>query len=410
MKIFYKRLLLLLIAATTAFSFVACQTAVPEEQELEIKIEEDAPYSAEVLEYAEQTVYSLVLYAYRQAVVDKMPEKVEDRLRDYASRICDITASEPVTEEQYRGAIKLLADNGQVVIDELLALRAGENTECEKVRELYLDLAVVFGADRVALMMYDCCVLIYDARYERAVEKLEDYGYPWYREEAEALLDEKAVFTESIGREDFSALVRCATAMAEIFSVNTDQISAAFSDAEVLEVIRHLELSEIDIDEKGWRLLLSYSLQQKNSSYRAELYDILNESGDIDKLAGVMNGSLELLVDMIERCEAEDIALLRAGKREEFIASAFSHFDQENWELFRTVTSVSLANDSYSELAIAEYGEDYLEYLNGISHVSFDQLRAKVGTQDFYQYLVDYIAGICPAMSYEVGYDQSNQD
>lgn len=403
MKVFYKRLIPLLLAAAIVFSFVACQTAVPEEQELEIKIEEDAPYSADALEYAEQTVYSLVLYTYRKAVLDKIPEKVEDRLRDYASRICDITAAKPVTEEQYRGAIKLLADKGNGVIDELLALCTGEDTDCEKARALYLDLAGVFGSEHVASMMYDCCVLIYDARYERAVEKLEDYGYPWYQEEAEALLVEKAVFTESIGREDFSALIRCATAMAEIFSVESEEISAVFSNAEVLEVIRHLELSEIDIDENGWKLLLCYGLNQKNSSYRAELYNMLKESGDIDRLAGVMNDSINLLVDMIERCEPEDIALLRAGKRDEFIVSVFSRFDNKEWELFKSVTSVSLANEIYSELAREEYGDDYSEYLANIRQVGFEELREKVDNEDFYQYLVDYIAGICPAISYEVG-------
>ena len=88
----------------------------------------------------------------------------------------------------------LLKNDGEGVIDELLALRAGEDVGYEKTRTFYLNLTYAFGADRVASMLYEVCLLIYDAKYEQAVERFEIYQYPWYQEEADALAAEKAAW------------------------------------------------------------------------------------------------------------------------------------------------------------------------------------------------------------------------
>lgn len=401
MKILYKRVLLVLLVSAMLFSFAACEGELPADKHA-IKIEEDSPYSEETLLYAEETILSLIRYAYSNAILNNISDKVGARLASYAHRLCDITAADPVSEKQYCRAIDMLAHSGEGVIDELISLRNGESEGYEKTRKLYLDLSAVFGADNVAAMLYDTCILIYDVCYERTVEKFETYQYPWYKDEAEALAAEKSDFAESIGKEDFSALVRCGTAIAELLSLDADEIAGAFSDAEFLEMIRHLELSEIRIDEKGWKILLSHSLAAKSSSYYDRLSAVFEESGDIDRVAAAMDQALGLIVGMIERCEPEDIALLRAGKSGEFLVSAFSRFERADWESFRSVSSVSLSNGKYSELALEEYGEDFSEYLAGIRQIEFDELRASVGSEDFYQFLRDYLAGICPAISYEV--------
>jgi len=403
MKKFYKRILAFLLAGTLVFPFVSCRSNTDEEQEEGISIEEDAPYSDEALAYAEQTIHTLVLYTYRKMVFDKIPENVEARLAEYAHRLCKITAASPVSEAQYRSVIDLLAQEGQGVIDELVAFRAGRSKQCEKTRALYLELTSVFGADRVASMLYDSCLLIYDARYERTMEKFEAYQYPWYQDEADALLDEKDVFEKSVGKESFSALVRCSIAMAELLSSEPGNISGSFSDAEILEVIRHLDLSEIRVDESGWKLLIPYILKRNDSTtYRAKFCKALQESGDVDQIALVMNSALELLATVTERLVPADIALLREGKREELLSSVFSRFDDRDWELFKFVTSVSFSNETYHGLAIEAYGKAYSEYLASIRQVDFDELRASVGKQEFYQNLSDYLAAICPAISYEV--------
>lgn len=84
------------------------------------------------------------------------------------------------------------------------------------------------------------------------------------------------------------------------------------------------------------------------------------------------------------------------------MTAVFSRFDDDDWELFTSITSGSLANEKYSALAVGEYGEAYLEYLSSIEQVDVKTLRASIDDANFCQNLFNYLAAICPAISYEV--------
>ena len=60
-------------------------------------------------------------------------------------------------------------------------------------------------------------------------------------------------------------------------------------------------------------------------------------------------------------------------------------------------------NAQYSALAIEQYGSQaYLSYIASLTPVSLTELRATVGSTEFYQTLKNYLAALCPAISYEV--------
>ena len=402
MNLTYKRTLSLLLAFLLAASFVGCNREEKNEEKTGIPIQSDPPYSDALLHDAEQIIYSLVIYTYRTAVMDKITEKVEARLARYAHRLCEITAAKPIPEQAYRSVLALLERDGEGVIDELLALRAGEDVGYEKTRTFYLNLTYAFGADRVASMLYEVCLLIYDAKYEQAVERFEIYQYPWYQEEAEALAAEKQLFAQSVGKEAFSALVRSGTAMAELLVTTPEGIADTFSDAEMLEVIRHLDLSKIDITPAGWELLLSHVPSGESGSYRSRFAAVFRESGDISRLAAVMNDAVKLLNSAKEKLTPEEIAALRAGDWDALASAVFSRFGEDDWALFASVTAISLANAQYSALAEEAYGEAYLAYVASIGTVDLSTLQASIGSEAFLQNLSNYLAGICPAIAYEV--------
>ena len=402
MNLTYKRTLSLLLAFLLAASFVGCNREEKNEEKTGIPIQSDPPYSDALLHDAEQIIYSLVIYTYRTAVMDKITEKVEARLARFAHRLCEITAAKPIPEQAYRSVLALLERDGEGVIDEMLALRAGEDVGYEKTRTFYLNLTYAFGADRVASMLYEVCLLIYDAKYEQAVERFEIYQYPWYQEEAEALAAEKQLFAQSVGKEAFSALVRSGTAMAELLVTTPEGIADTFSDAEMLEVIRHLDLSKIDITPAGWELLLSHVPSGESGSYRSRFAAVFRESGDLSRLAAVMNDAVKLLNSAKEKLTPEDIAALRAGDRDALASAVFSRFGEDDWALFASVTAIFLANAQYSALAEEAYGEAYLAYVASIGTVDLSTLQASIGSEAFLQNLSNYLAGICPAIAYEV--------
>ncbi|MBQ3013568.1 MAG: hypothetical protein IJD75_00315, partial [Clostridia bacterium] len=402
MNLIHKRILSLLLALLLATSFVGCNREEKNEETTGIPIQSDPAYSDALLQDAEQIIYALVVYTYRSAVMDKISETVEARLARYAHRLCEITAAKPIPEDAYRSVLALLEREGEGVIDELLALRAGEDVGYERTRTLYLDLTYAFGAEQVASMLYEVCLLIYDAKYEQAVERFETYQYPWYQEEADALAAEKQLFAQSIGKDAFSALVRCGTAMAELLVTTPEGIADSFSDAEMLEVIRHLDFSKIDITPAGWELLLSHVPSGESGSYRSRLSAAFRENGDVSRLAAVMNDAVKLLSSAKEKLTPADIAALRAGDRDALVSAVFSRFGEDDWALFASVTSISLANQAYSALAEAAYGEAYLTYVASIGAVDLSTLQASVGGEAFVQNLSNYLAGICPAIAYEV--------
>ena len=399
---FYKRTLGLLLVLSCLFSAFGCRQPEPPEKENAIQIEEDAEYDAQTLALAQETFFDLAVYAYSTFVSEKISDTMMTRLEGYAARIADITTSIRVPQERYLSIITLWAESGRGAIDELWASSKGYETSLETVRSLYLEMTYVFGAQTVASMLYDGCLLIYDARYERRMEKLETTGYPWYREEADAIAAQKAIFEKEVGRASFCILVRFSTALAELLAVSPDAIPTMFSDAELLEIVRHLDLSDLDISEAGWELLLSYGVTREESGYASKLAEIFVDSGDISSVAAVMNDAVALTVSVMNKLTSADMGLLRAGETEELLGCVFSHFDENDWSLFQSVTAVSLSNERYSALAESTYGAAYGEYLSGILAVDLSLLRESVGDEDFYQNLASYLSAICPAISYEV--------
>lgn len=403
MKKMYNRALLVLLAVSLVLPLFGCQPKAQEETLTKIPIEQDPAYSAETLLWAEQTIFAFVLYTYRTMVMDTITPKTEARLRGYATRICQIISAKPIPEEKYREIITVLTQDGKGVVSNLAAAKKGGAISYEKIRALYLELTYAFGAEHVASMVYDGFLLFYDARYERMVERLEQY--PWYQEEADAIAAEREIFVNGVQKESFATLLRCSTAMAELLSANPNGLSSVFSDTEVLETIRRLDPSKIDISDEGWELLLSYAIDSKSNLYYQSLIQVFEESGDISRVSLVMNDAVQLLASILKNLLPEDVAAIRQGDEEAVLCAVFSRFTDDDWALFTSVTSVPFANEAYSALAILQYGNAYLEYRLSIEQTDLERLRASVGKADFYQNLLNYFAGMCPAISYEVHHD-----
>ena len=402
MKFLRCKMFCICLALIFALSALGCQPAESEKQSSTIKIEKDPAYSEETLALTDETAYSLMLYAYSSALTNKISEKTEARLKSFAARISEIITSKPIPQDKYLAVTEMLSLAGEGVIDELIALKNGEAATYEQTRKLYLELTYAFGAEHAASMAYDTCLLIYDIRYEIAMERFETYQYPWYKEEAEAWILEKSIFAEGVGRESFAALIKCGSAMAELLSESYEEIAGAFSDAEILEMLRHLEFSEIDVTADGWEILLSHALTSNGNPYFAKLIDVFKKSGDISRVSAVMSDAVKLTESVMENLSPGDIAALREGERDSLFGSVFSRFDESDWALFEAVTSVVLSNEQYSALAKEKYGEAYFEYTASIEPVDAEKLRASIGGEDFYKCLCNYFAGICPAISYEV--------
>ncbi len=407
MRIIHKKALLLLLALLFILTSVGCFGTERDIVQDGIEIVDDPPYKREVVERTESVLLSLMRYGYLSiSSFDEISTTVDGRISAYAERISDLATEHPISESRYIDVVDALERNGRAVIDELLSLTDADEPTLEHTRSLYLVLSGAFGADRAASMLYDACLVIYDMKYEVAMERFDTYGYPWYKEEAEALLAEKQEFLDGIGREDFSALVRFATAFAEVAFYGIDESADVFFDSEILLLLQSLDVDDIGIDESGYVLLMSYIAPKDAPEDAATLYEKARyefyNSGDSARVASVMDDAVTMMSRVLRSLTADDIRAIRERDHGALVTSVFSRFTEEDWELFSRVTDLELSNDIYSHLSETKYGDEYTSYLASLRSVELDELRSAVGTDGFYEYLRDYLIGICPAVAYEV--------
>ena len=119
-----------------------------------------------------------------------------------------------------------------------------------------------------------------------------------------------------------------------------------------------------------------------------------------------MSTSVKSIFDFISLLEKnitiDDIPLLRENKIDELFASVSLRIEQNEWEKLDKALKTEINSDSYIKLAKNYYGEDFNKYLESYETASIEELKASMGSEDFYQTLKEYISGICPAFSYDM--------
>ena len=407
MRIIHKKALPLMLALLFILTSVGCFDTGRDIVQDGIEISEEPPYRREVTERAESVLLSLMRYGYLSiSSLDKISATVDARIVAYAERISAIICENPISEAKYIEVIDALEHNGRAAVDEMASFLDSGEPSLESTRALYLVLSGAFGADRAASMLYDTALLVYDMKYEVAIERFNTYGYPWYEQEAADILAEKQQFSDSIGREDFYALLHFTTAFIEVAFHGIDESADVFFDSEILLLLQSLDVDDIDVDESGYALLVSYMAPKNAPKEGASLYEKIRyefyRSGDSDRVATVMDDAVTLMSRMLRGLTADDVRAIRERDYDTLASSVFSRFTEADWELFARVTGLGLSNDIYSHLSETKYGDEYTSYLASLRSVELDELRSAVGTDGFYEYLRDYLVGICPSVAYEV--------
>lgn len=122
----------------------------------------------------------------------------------------------------------------------------------------------------------------------------------------------------------------------------------------------------------------------------------------MEKFAAVADDAVAFIALINTRLTKDDIAKIRDGRGGEAIGRLFESLTEEELLLFKKTTEIEINNDLYSELALAEYGEDYAEYISATKEVSYGELSASIGTAGFSDNLDEYLKGRFGALYYEV--------
>ena len=391
----------LMIAAVMLLSLCGCVRSADLDKQ-GITISDERAYSSQTVEYARGVVRSLILCYYESTSTAKLPEPMLARIEGVADDMVDLLSQDPVEEALFLELMERLERRGSAVIGEICDFRAGKEGSLAKTKELYLELTAALGADYIAGILYVLSVYFYDFGYADKVEKYEKYGYPHYEIEAKALLEERRILVNEIGRGNFATFLGCFLALSELFfgGALEDGHGGTFTDEEILLFLKSSGLSELSLSVDAWTLILSKILPQEGTdAYFSKLSAQMRENGDAE-LLGVAAFHMASLLPALERLTADDVARIRMGDRSFALRSVFRGLNESEWAHVAHLGELSFHNDEYHVLAAEAHGEAYVAYLESLAPVTYEELRASISEEDFYGRLVNYVVGICPALFY----------
>lgn len=395
-----RRAAALFLCLAILFSLVGC-LGDREDIHEGIEIKDDAPISEAAKEKAAEVIEELIIYGYKSAVKPNIDDAKRAELSALAERVLPLTLDSSLSEAQYIYLFDTLAERGEGVIDELEAYMDGEASALPRSAELYGALCSVLGADAVGSLLYDICVLRYEIRLEKLRARYEQYGFAYILTDiADAEADMKTL-RENIGKRAFSAIIKNAVAAVALMRGGLESMGS-LTCGELLIILSHLEIEDIQIGKEGWSLVFSLITPSGGETYGAKMIKALKDSGDADELAAVMDDAVKFAAHIQSRLTKDDIEKIRNGQGGEAIGRIFESLNSEELALFGRITAIEPENEIYSALAIAEYGEEYSEYLAQTKEVSYGELCLAIGTDSFSDILDEYLTCRFGALYYEV--------
>ncbi len=369
----------------------------------------DEPYSKETDLRADAAILELLELWYRKSSpLPIIPETAKAEMVVQAAKIRQATTEAGLSKKKYTALLELLEREGDNIINRVYAYRQsnGDVPSSDAVGAIYYDLFGAIGAEAAARLAYRLAVYIYDYKYEKNINRYEQYGYPHLLEEAERLSRERAALTEDVGEENFITVIRSAVMFSELFfgGALEGEGLRTFTDREILLFIRHVRLSELTVGSEGWRVLLSYVspmlTSEEYEDYGHELLRAAEECGDLDRLAENMPDTVRLLSRIQDSLTEQDVAYIREGKSDALLSSVFAKFEENDWDLLDNLASSIDGGDLYGEVAALRFGEDYTEYAASVTPITLAELRSAADGVSITDSLEKYAAGISPAFSY----------
>ncbi|MBQ8545755.1 MAG: hypothetical protein IJ437_02310 [Clostridia bacterium] len=371
--------------------------------------EEITRYSQETISKAERSIYSL-LHLYKEHNSQKITTEIEANMSRQAQSVANDTAG-IIKEESYLLILEKINNNSEKIVEGVSQIRTtslldGLNT----LTPIYKEISSLDGKELVGEIIYSLAMCTFDIKYDKQMASYEIYGEKYILDKANEYLKAKEVLANDIGISNVNTLVEYAFVYVELLVGGAFDGSplSDFSNDEIAIFIKRLELDKITISEKGWTMLFAIygegTVKNLNSSFFNRALFSATQNGDVAELGRSTHELISILSLAQKRLLPSDIALLRENKTDELVASVFGKLTDEEWTFLDKSMPKDFDYDKYVDLAKKYYGKDFEAYLSTCETADINELKASQGTDDFNKTLKEYIAGICPAFSYDIDF------
>ena len=378
--------------ALAVFIFPLASCAREPVQQGVVLLPDPAPvYSQAEREELTDAVFALLCSAARAAGGGQdLPQAALENLAGYAARAAEDIAGLALPASSFSA------------LAALFAAQAGEGgLSFTAAAALYGKIASAVGFSDAGRVTYRLLLTYYDIEHDIYMRRYEDHpNYTYLKDEAEALMKEKAALEEHVGEARFTSAAAAACAFGTLMDngLNTG-LAQLLTDGELLFLLQEQNITSLQLSEEGWKAVLRLVYRLAEESYIGALLGCAVQSGDLCVLAGRMQQGMELLRSMQASCTEREAALLRAGDWGRAASALFARFSDEEWENFFALTRLPLTGD-YDAVARKTYGAAYSAWRESAAECSAEELRAAAGTDAFMNRWEEYAAGSMPALAY----------
>lgn len=283
--------------------------------------------------------------------------------------------------------------------------------EGEELMLLYSDLCGCASSDFVGNLAFCIARYAYSTRYREQMALYESKGenkdrYQYILVAAEGVLEKQRVLTEEIGVGNFVSVMELGFFLRGLLVSDAfaEGRLSGFNNEELRILFSKVDFSDIRMSKAGYLQSFEYMgiilSAEDGSGYCSELVKSMIYNGDGEELAEIMDEIILLTSTVKSGLTAEDVGYVREKEYRKLCASVFERFSGREYEILGKISTINYNNDSYDRIGAEYYGDAYEEYRkNGVS-ADLDELRASVGTDDFYTKLEGFVFGMSPAFSF----------
>lgn len=360
-------------------------------------------YSAQTVARSVGVVEDCLTAFYELQTSTGLTSAMKTTISQYSNAVVTAMAKGYVSEEEFEGFFAYLEDNLDVVnAFDNLRKGIGDSEDETKLKALCRQFTSTFGVEATGNVLYDLSIFYFDYNYETALRRYEQYGFNYLLKEAEEFAEKKNILETEVEKGNFIQLTKSAFFISELMlgGALNSTFASTFTSAELCVMLKQQGFSEISLNANGWSLVLEYLKILLPKDYGEDIFVLAKDSGDLLRVADVMNTAVKLLSAIQENLTPAHTEHLINYDADAFAYAVVSGFNDEEWAMLEGL-EVALTGD-YNAIALEYYGDDYLGFKSSLEGITISGLKQAADKEGFANLLYGYLKGLYPAFFYGV--------
>lgn len=314
------RIISLLLMLSLVFSFASCKKGgeeiPPKDRNLTVETE-TVEYTADDINEAAAEVSEIVAELTPLLGYPKLNDEKKKQVSDkFKTDIMPVMIKVPVYRDELFDMLACMR--------ECMEMSESEHKSDEKLRffsDLYIKFNSILETNRLGALIYELQLVWLDESLERAKERYDKYGYPFYLDDIQhytVLSGEARALGADSFTDAFSVLMFMASASLGTVSSQDGIIKISAGDLFVIMEKQSEEYSSISLTEENWKTVVrmceEFIPDNVANTIKGQLLVTLDNEDFFAEAADVIPYLLDFYVDVTADISDENIDIIEAGE------------------------------------------------------------------------------------------------